>query len=117
MRGNALVLEAILPTGRVMTISAVKDYNFAWQIEYAYADDKAPLLPAGTMLHAIVTHDNTSNNRFNPDPSRWVGYGQASIEEMAGTFVSWVELTPEDFRAKSRERRERDASRSQQQQQ
>jgi hypothetical protein len=104
-RGNALVLEAILPTGRVITISGVEKYNFGWQIEYLYADDQAPLLPAGTMLHAIVVHDNTSANPFNPDPNRWVGYGQASIEEMAGTFVSWIELSPDEFRQRTSERR------------
>ena len=50
----------------------------------------APLLPAGTMLHAITVHDNTTANPRNPDPTRWVGYGQASIEEMAGSFISWL---------------------------
>lgn len=108
MRGSALVLEAILPTGRVLTISAVKDYNFNWQLDYTYAPDVAPLLPAGTMLHAIVVHDNTARNRHNPDPNRWVGYGQASAEEMAGTFVQWVELSPEEYRARASERRARE---------
>lgn len=116
MRGSALVLEAILPTGRVMTISAVKDYNFGWQLEYLYADDEAPLLPANTMLHAIVTHDNTSNNRFNPDPNRWVGYGQASVEEMAGTFVSWIELSPDEYRQRASERRAAQKQKATQQQ-
>lgn len=117
MRGSALVLQAILPTGRVITISGVDHYNFNWQLEYVYADDQAPLLPAGTMLHAIVVHDNTTNNRHNPDPGRWVGYGQASIEEMAGTFVSWIELSPDEFRQRTSERRAAErASDSQQQQ-
>jgi hypothetical protein len=111
-RGRALVLEAILPTGRVVTISAVKNYNFAWQLEYLYADDKAPLLPANTVLHAIVTHDNTANNPHNPDPNRWVGYGQASAEEMAGTFLTWIELSPEDFRKESAERRAKERAAS-----
>ena len=117
MRGNALVLEAILPTGRVITVSAVKDYNFGWQLEYVYADDEAPLLPAGTMLHAIVTMDNTSNNKFNPDPNRWVGYGQASSEEMAGTFVTWVELSPDEYLQRTSERRAAQRLKATQQQQ
>jgi hypothetical protein len=98
MRGIGLVLEAILPSGRVQTLAAVDNYNFNWQLEYIFDDAAAPLLPAGTMLHAITVHDNTSANPRNPDPSRWVGYGQASIEEMAGTFVSWVYLDPADYR-------------------
>jgi hypothetical protein len=103
-RGVALILEAILPTGRVQTLSAVDKYNFNWQLEYIFDDELAPLLPAGTMLHAIVAHDNTSANPRNPDPSRWVGYGQSSIEEMAGAFISWVYLDDEDYRKQAGER-------------
>jgi len=107
MRGSALVLEAILPTGRVLTISGVTNYNFGWQLEYVYDDDATPLLPAGTMLHAIVVHDNTAENRFKPDPNRWVGYGQASTEEMAGSFVTYIELADEEYRKLASERRAR----------
>lgn len=105
MRGSALVLEAILPNGRVQTLSAVDRYDFNWQLEYIFADNVAPLLPAGTMLHAVVKHDNTNRNPRNPDPNRWVGYGQASIEEMAGTFISWMYLDQQEFRRQSAERR------------
>ena len=56
------------------------------------------------MLHAITVHDNTSANPRNPDPNRWVGYGQSSIEEMAGTFISWVYLDDEDYRRQVGER-------------
>jgi hypothetical protein len=104
-RGSALVLEAILPNGRVQTLSAVDRYDFNWQLEYIFDADAAPLLPAGTMLHAIVVHDNTPANPRNPDPSRWVGYGQSSIEEMAGTFISWVYLEDDDYRRQAGERR------------
>ena len=97
MRGIALVLEAILPSGRVQTLAAVDNYNFNWQLEYIFDDDVAPLLPAGTMLHAITVHDNTTANPRNPDPNRWVGYGQASIEEMAGSFISWVYLDDVEY--------------------
>jgi hypothetical protein len=114
MRGIALVLEAILPSGRVQTLAAVDNYNFGWQLEYIFDDAAAPLLPAGTMLHAITVHDNTSANPRNPDPSRWVGYGQASVEEMAGTFISWIYLEPSEYRRQAGERTER-ARRSQQQ--
>jgi hypothetical protein len=117
-RGRALQLEAILPSGRVQMISAVDKYNFGWQLEYTYADDVAPLLPAGTTLHAIVVHDNTAANPFNPDPNRWVGQGQASIEEMGGTFISWVYLDDDEYKRMSSERRARArAVQTQQQQQ
>jgi hypothetical protein len=106
-RGSALVLEAILPNGRVQTLSAVDKYDFNWQLEYIFDDDVAPLLPAGTMLHAVVVHDNTTANPRNPDATRWVGYGQSSIEEMAGTFISWVYLEDDEYRRQAGERRAR----------
>jgi hypothetical protein len=117
-RGAALVLEAILPSGRVQTLSAVEKYNFGWQLEYIFDDEVAPLLPAGTMLHAITVHDNTSANPRNPDPSRWVGYGQSSIEEMAGSFISWVYLDDDEYRTQvgARMLKQRAAETQQQQQ-
>lgn len=118
MRGNALTLEAILPNGRVITIAGVENYNFNWQIEYFFEDDLAPLLPANTMLHAIVVHDNTVANRYNPNPNKWVGYGQASVEEMAGTFVRWTQLTEEEYlKATSERRAKQRAAQTQDQQQ
>ena len=48
---------------RTETISCVSNYQFGWHITYPYADDVAPLLPAGTIIHIISWHDNTSNNK------------------------------------------------------
>ena len=36
---------------RVETLSCVSNYQFGWHITYPYADDVAPLLPAGTIVH------------------------------------------------------------------
>jgi len=96
-RGRAQTLEAIYPNGRVETLTRVENYDFGWQITYQYADDIAPLLPAGTMLHVDITYDNTSANRTNPDPDRWVGYGAASTDEMGGAFIDFVQLSQAEF--------------------
>jgi len=37
------------------------------QIVYNYADDVAPLLPAGTIMHTTNWHDNSTKNPWNPD--------------------------------------------------
>ena len=55
-------------------------WDFNWHKVYNYADDVSPLLPAGTVLHAILWHDNTKANRANPDPRNWRGYGQRTID-------------------------------------
>ena len=44
---------------RVEQLNCV-NYDFNWQIVYNYADDVAPLLPAGTIMHVISWHDNSA---------------------------------------------------------
>jgi hypothetical protein len=80
-RGARLCVEAIYPNGKVETLSCAK-HNFAWMLAYTYTDDVAPLLPAYTTLHVISWYDNSANNKYNPDPHRWVYYGDQSWEEM-----------------------------------
>jgi hypothetical protein len=72
-------------------------FDFNWHKVYNYADEVTPILPAGTMLHTILWHDNTSNNRSNPDPRNWVGYGQRTIDEMAFSWVTWTYLDDADY--------------------
>jgi len=99
-RGKAMCMEVIYPDvradtarpgpARTETLSCVSDYQFGWHITYPYADNAAPLLPAGTIVHITSWHDNTANNKYNPDPRNWVGFGQRSIDEMS---FAWVTLT------------------------
>ena len=96
-RGKATTLEAILPNGTRQVISHVDRYAFNWQLTYAFADDVAPLLPTGTLLHVITVHDNTAANRNNPDPNKWIGYGQGSNDEMASAFVNYVYLDDAEY--------------------
>ena len=103
-RGKAECLEAIYPTGRVETLSCAK-FRFNWHLNYVYADDAAPLLPAGTVLHSIMWHDNTAKNPFNPDPDAQITYGQRTIDEMASAWISWYYMSDEDFRKETEARR------------
>ena len=66
-RGKRQCIEAIFPNMAVEQYNCV-NYDFQWQIVYNYDDDVAPLLPAGTIMHVISWHDNSSGNRNNPDP-------------------------------------------------
>jgi mono/diheme cytochrome c family protein len=98
-RGKAQCIEAIYPDGKVEQLNCVNNYKFGWHIVYNYTDDVQPLLPAGTMLHVISWHNNTSSNRYNPDPRNWVGFGQRSIDDMSFAWVNYIWLTDEDFKA------------------
>src|ERR1019366_6749495 len=63
-RGKAACIEAIYPNGRTEMINCAR-FFFNWHLNYVYDDDAAPLLPAGTMMHVIVWHDNTVNTSSN----------------------------------------------------
>lgn len=104
-RGKAQCLEAIYPGGRkVETLSCVNNYQFAWHLVYLYADDEQPLLPAGTLLHTISWYNNTSSNKFNPDPDNLITYGQRTIDEMSHTWVNWSYLSEEEYKQQLAER-------------
>jgi len=103
-RGKAECIEAIYPDMRVQTLNCVTRFNFGWQITYNYADEAAPLLPAGTILHVINWHDNSRNNPWNPDPRNWVGYGERTNDEMSKAWINFYYMNEEEFQAESSER-------------
>jgi hypothetical protein len=105
MRGKGMTLEAINLDNSVTTISSTDHFDFNWHIAYVYRDDVAPLLPAGTMLHAIGIHDNTSANRRNPDPLMWAGYGERSVDDMLQLRLAVVYLEDSEYQAQVAERK------------
>jgi len=117
LRGKAMEMTAILPTGQVQVLSKVSDFNFNWMTSYFYADDAAPLLPKGTIIKVTAWHDNTSANKNNPDPNVWVGYGDRTVDEMAHAWVNVTYMGDADFKAELDARRAAKTKTTQQQQQ
>jgi hypothetical protein len=106
MRGRGMTLEAINPVNNTTQIlSSVDHFDFNWHINYVYADEVAPLLPAGTVLHMIGIHDNTAANRRNPDPNMWVGFGERSVDDMLQVWVNIVYLEDAEFQRLVEERK------------
>ena len=80
-RGQAQCLELMYPHGRgggdrpvgmrTETVSCVDRFKFNWHVVYEYADDVAPIVPAGTILHVISLYDNTAAT--SPIPTRPIG--------------------------------------------
>jgi hypothetical protein len=99
LRGKAMQVEAILPNGGTQVISYVQDFNFNWMTNYIYADEAAPAFPKGTIIHVTAWYDNTSNNKNNPDPDQWVGYGDRTVDEMAHAWMNVVYLTDAEYEA------------------
>jgi hypothetical protein len=49
--------------------------------------------------------DNTSGNKFNPDPSNPVAFGQRTIDDMSFAWVSYYYLSDEEYKQMSEERK------------
>ena len=99
LRGTAMSMEAILPTGRRQLLSHVGDFNFNWHNSYVYTDEAAPLLPKGTLIKVTAWYDNTAANRSNPDPNVWVGSGSRTADEMGHAWVNVTYFDDEDYEA------------------
>jgi hypothetical protein len=106
-RGQAQCLELIIPQKaagdrpaavRTETASCVDRFKFDWHVVYEYADDVAPIVPAGTILHVISFYDNTIAHRGNPDPTNWTGYGNRTIDEMSFSWINWYNITEEEYK-------------------
>ena len=110
LRGKAMSMEAILPTGQTQMLSMVSDYSFNWHNNYVYADDAAPLLPKGTILKITSWHDNTTANKNNPDPNQWVGWGDRTVDEMAHAWVNITYMDDEDFKVEVEKRKAKTAT-------
>jgi hypothetical protein len=96
-RGKRQCIELIYPDNKVEQINCA-DWSFNWHIVSVYADDVAPIYPAGTVLHVISWHDNSAT-KGNPDPRYWVGSGQRTIDEMGFAWITWYDYTDEDYQA------------------
>ena len=105
LRGKAMMVEAVFPTGRREVISLVSSFNFNWMTTYVYDDDVAPLLPKGTLLKVTSWHDNTAANKSNPDPTQWVGWGDRTVDEMAHAWINIVYMNDEEFKAEQEKRK------------
>jgi len=88
VRGKDMIYIAHYADGTTETLLSVPKYDFNWQITYELAKPK--LLPAGTELEVIAHYDNSANNRFNPDPSKDVRWGDQTWEEMMIGFYGTV---------------------------
>jgi len=78
MRAKNIQYKLIYPDGREEIILNVPHYDFNWQLTYR----TSLKIPKGSRIHVEFRYDNSPNNKYNPDPSKWVYYGDQSWEEM-----------------------------------
>jgi hypothetical protein len=115
-RGKASCILAIIPAPEGIggdgltsaqpgfeTLNCAK-FTFNWHLNYVYADDAAPLLPAGTMLHTINLFDNSAANKMNNDPTAQVSRGNRTIDEMSGGWLGFYQMSEEEYKAELAQR-------------
>jgi hypothetical protein len=105
LRGKAMQVTALSPTGQQTVISYISNFDFNWMTSYLYDDDVAPLLPKGTILKVTAWHDNTTAKKSNPDPNQWVGWGDRTVDEMAHAWINIVYMNDADFKAETEKRK------------
>ena len=86
--GKEMKVTATLPDGAEKELVWIKDWDYRWQDSFRY---KEPLLlPKGTKLKTVSHYDNSTANKFNPNPNINVRYGAQSWDEMNVSFVGIV---------------------------
>ncbi|HEX4951292.1 MAG TPA: DUF3471 domain-containing protein [Blastocatellia bacterium] len=92
LRGKSMKYEAFYPDGKSEVLLNVPKWDFAWQTNYLLKEPKR--LPAGTRLMVTAYFDNSKNNKFNPDPTKDVRYGEPTYDEMMLGFMDSVTEFP-----------------------
>jgi hypothetical protein len=96
-RGSSAELKIRYPDGREELLLSLPRYDFNWQRDYDLVE---PLeIPAGSKLIARWTYDNSARNLANPDPAKFVTWGDQTFEEMAYMRVNyrWKDETSDNI--------------------
>ena len=86
MRAKSVQYKLIYPDGREEIVLNVPRYDFNWQLTYR----TSLKIPKGSKMYVEFRYDNSANNKFNPDPSKWVYYGDQSWEEMGSPNMGFL---------------------------
>ncbi len=87
-RGAAMEFKAFYPDGKSETLINVPNYRFDWQTNYNLKSPK--FIPRGTKIQVTSYFDNSSKNRFNPDPSKAVRWGDPTYDEMLIGYIDYI---------------------------
>jgi mono/diheme cytochrome c family protein len=79
-RGKAMEIKVFYPDGRSEVLLNVPSYDFSWQTSYSFKQPVA--IPKGTRFVVTAYFDNSAKNKFNPDPTKTVRFGNPTYDEM-----------------------------------
>ncbi|HEX4948105.1 MAG TPA: cytochrome c [Blastocatellia bacterium] len=88
VRGKDFEYKLVYPDGTSKVLLRIPKYDFNWQISYFV---KEPIFaPKGSRIECVAHHDNSAGNKFNPDPTVTVRWGDQTWEEM---MIGWLDYT------------------------
>lgn len=91
LRGKDFEYRAVYPDGTSKVMLSVPRYNFNWQLSYVL---KEPLtMPKGSRIECVAHFDNSTKNKYNPDSTKLVTWGQQTWEEM---MIGWFDYTSDE---------------------
>ena len=86
LRGKDMKYEVVYPDHARQTLLWLPKFNFNWQTVYRL---KTPVrIPKGSKMIITAHFDNSPKNRYNPDPTKAVRWGDPTSDEM---MVAWME--------------------------
>lgn len=91
--GKEAIFSVKFPDGKKRELAHINDWDLDWQSIYAL---RKPIhIPAGSVLEAEFSYDNSASNPENPHtPPQDIKWGWASEEEMAEI---WLGVVPDDW--------------------
>jgi hypothetical protein len=87
-RGKDFSYRLIYPDGTSKTLLSVPRWDFGWQLTYFL---KQPVsAPKGSRLECVAHYDNSTNNKYNPDPTKLVRWGPQTWDEMMIGYLDYT---------------------------
>ena len=84
-----------MPDGERVNLINIPDWDFNWQGSYYF--DRYIVAPAGSILNAVASYDNTIDNPNNPsNPPRFVTWGEGTTDEMYYLPIGFVDYQDGD---------------------
>ncbi|HEY4308753.1 MAG TPA: redoxin domain-containing protein [Pirellulales bacterium] len=88
IRGKSFRYEVTYPDGKHEVLLDVPRYDFNWQNSFILSEPK--MIPKGTQLLCTASYDNSSENPFNPDPTKTIAWGPQTWDEM---MIGWYDVS------------------------
>lgn len=92
-RGAAMEYKVFYPDGKSEVLLNVPAYSFNWQM--AYRPAAAIRIPAGSRIQVTGYFDNSTKNKYNPDPTKAVRQGEPTYDEMMMGFMDYTAEKPQ----------------------